>query len=296
MTRDTPWGAGRFDAKVGPRRILFGRMYEDAAIEQAAFPAGGHVLCIASAGCTAMALAPRHRVTAVDINPVQLAYAERRVAGGAAQIGSAERLVGFGRRLMAPFGWRRPTLEVFLELEDPAEQITFWNRRLNTVGFRLATDLLFSLAWLRLVYAAPFLQILPPRFGQVMRARLERCWKTHPNRTNAYAQALLLGQPHKPPSLPARHPIRLVCTDAASFLESCPPASFDAFTLSNILDGAPDSYRDRLLTAVRRTGSPESLVILRSFAEPRSDSSTNLAARDRSMLWGVVDVRRVHSL
>ena len=197
---------------------------------------------------------------------------------------------------MAPFGWRRPTLEAFLELEDPAEQIAFWNRHLNTVGFRLATDLLFSLAWLRLVYAAPFLQILPPRFGQVMRARLERCWKTHPNRTNAYAQALLLGQPHEPPSLPARHPIRLVCADAASFLESCPPASFDAFTLSNILDGAPDSYRDRLLTAVRRTGSPESLVIVRSFAEPRSDSSTNLAARDRSMLWGVVDVRRVHSL
>ena len=97
MTRDTPWEAGRFDAKGGPKRILFGRMYEDAAIEQAAFRAGGRVFCIASAGCTAMASAPRHRVTAVDINPVQLAYAEQRAAGGA----DANRL-GRARRRLRP--------------------------------------------------------------------------------------------------------------------------------------------------------------------------------------------------
>ena len=52
MTTATAWKAGRFDARVGPKQILFGRMYEDAAIERAAFRPGGRVFCIASAGCT----------------------------------------------------------------------------------------------------------------------------------------------------------------------------------------------------------------------------------------------------
>ena len=48
-------------------------MYEDRAIELDAFPAGGHVFCIASAGCTAFELAARgDEVTAVDVNPSQL--------------------------------------------------------------------------------------------------------------------------------------------------------------------------------------------------------------------------------
>ena len=75
------WERGRFDAADGPGKILFGRMYEDAAIELDAFARGGRILCIASAGCTAMALAPHYEVVAVDINPVQLRYAERRFAG-----------------------------------------------------------------------------------------------------------------------------------------------------------------------------------------------------------------------
>ena len=46
------------------------------SIELDAFRPGGRILCIASAGCTAMKLAPDHEVVAVDINPIQLAYAE----------------------------------------------------------------------------------------------------------------------------------------------------------------------------------------------------------------------------
>ena len=53
---ETVWVAGRFDAKAQSKKILFGRMYEDApGIELKAFKPKGRVLCIASAGCTAMA-------------------------------------------------------------------------------------------------------------------------------------------------------------------------------------------------------------------------------------------------
>jgi hypothetical protein len=297
VAADTPWKAGRFDTRRGPRKILFGRMYEDVAIEDSAFVPGSRVFCIASAGCTAMALAARHDVTAVDINPVQLDYAQARVAGAPMRIGSAERLVAFGRSLLAPFGWRRGVLEAFLALEAPDAQRAFWDARLDTPGFRFATDALLSVTGLKAVYASPFLALLPPHFGRVMRGRLARCFAAHPNRTNPYARALLQGGEAGGDAAPfAGRAIRFVHADAATFLEACAPGSFDAFTLSNILDGADDAYRRRLFAAVRRAGTPQSVVVLRSFAEPAAATATNVAGRDRSILWGVVDVRPAMAL
>lgn len=297
MTAATPWESGRFDTRGGPKKILFGRMYEDAAIELAAFAnaVGSRVFCIASAGCTAMHLAERYDVTAVDINPVQLAYAKARAAGAPMRVGAAERIVGMGRTLLGRFGWHPATLATFLALERPAEQIVFWRRYLDTRAFRLATDALFSVTWLRTVYAAPFLSFLPDRFGRIIRARLERCFATHPNRTNIFAQALLAGKlvDRAPPNDAV---IQFECADAAAYLEGCACASFAGFTLSNILDGASVEYRARLFAAVRRAATPEAVVVLRSFAEPATYTATNVAGRDRSMLWGIVDVKRAAEL
>ena len=123
-----------------------------------------------------------------------------------------------------------------------------------------------------------------------MRGRMERCFARHPNAANPYARALLLGET-PPAAPPSRHAIDLVCTDAAAYLESCEPGSYGGFTLSNVLDGAPAEYRDRLLAAVERAARPGAVRVLRSFGEPPAPSPTNLAAADRSMLWGVVEVQ-----
>jgi S-adenosylmethionine:diacylglycerol 3-amino-3-carboxypropyl transferase len=286
----TPWAQGRLDARAGQGQILFGRMYEDSAIEAAVFAAGARVFCIASAGCTAMALAGTREVVAVDINPVQLDYAARRIAGHAAIPGAAEQVMAAGRVLAPLLGWTASRLGAFLSFNDVAAQTGFWHRHLDTARFRGAMDGLFSLVSLRTAYSSALLECLPPRLGQVMRARMARCFSRHANAANPFASALLAGAMPPPAPRAAAVPIRLVHADAAEYLESEPKGGFDGFALSNILDGTSRAYADRLCAAVRRAAAPGAVRVLRSFREPTSSCNDNRAAADRSMLWGIVDV------
>jgi S-adenosylmethionine:diacylglycerol 3-amino-3-carboxypropyl transferase len=293
---ETAWERGRFDARRGPSKVLFGRMYEDTSIELGAFRPGGRVFCIASAGCTAMKLAPRHEVVAVDINPAQLAYAERRFVGARGICGAAERVMTFGRAFAPLVGWWPSRVRAFLDLDHAAEQVVFWRRHLDTRRFRAALDGLLSVTALRAVYAPPFLDFLPRHLGTVMRGRMARCFARHANRTNPYARALLLGELSDEPPPPEAREIRLVHADAAAYLERAPAGSFDAFTLSNILDGADAAYGRRLFAAVKRAAAPGAVAVLRSFGEAGVTLPTNHAAEDRAMLWGIVDVRPAAAL
>lgn len=274
----------------GPaRRLLFGRMYEDAEIERAAFEGKGRLFCIASAGSTALRLADQHEVVACDINPAQLAYAERRARGLAAETGDAERLLNFARAFMPLVGWQSGVVHAFLALKDPAEQLTFWREHLDTRRFRLAFDALVSRMILRVAYAAPFVSVLPTRFGAVLRKRLERGFARHPNATSPYVRALLLGESGNE-LMPKATNIRFVLGDAAQLLESCPAQFFDGFALSNILDGAERTYGERLFRAISHAASDDAVIVLRSFREPPAEYGANQAERDRSLLWGVVGV------
>ncbi len=293
---ETAWEKGRFDGRRAASQVLFGRMYEDASVELSVFRPGGRVFCIASAGCTAMKLAPHHDVVAVDINSVQLDYARQRFAGGAGFAGTAERLMAFARVGAPLTGWWSSRVRTFLDLNDPIAQVQYWRAHLNTWRFRAAFDGLLSATVLAAVYAQPFLAWLPRQFGATLRSRMERGFARHPNRSNPYAHALLLGDlcMESPPE--RAKDIRLVHADAAAYLENEPARSFDGFTLSNVLDGADPAYGPRLLAAVKRAAKPGAMMVLRSFAEPLGPLSSNHAAEDRAMLWGLVDVRAAADL
>lgn len=286
----TPWTAGRLAGGSGPRRVLFGQMFEDSLIEQRAFAGRGKIFAIASAGCMAMALRQQHPVVACDINPVQLAYARRRLAGGGRELGDADRGMALVRRFAPLIGWSWVRVETFLAFEDPAAQLAYFHRELDTRRFRHGFDLLLSRPILGRVYAPELLACLPPHFGSVVRERMRRGFARHPNSSNPYARSLFLGEP-EPDAPPSGHEVEWVEGDAASVLEAAPEASFDGFTISNILDGAPAAYRDRLFRAMARAARPGAPLVLRSFGEPPAELKNNLAAEDRALLWGVVEVR-----
>jgi S-adenosylmethionine:diacylglycerol 3-amino-3-carboxypropyl transferase len=291
---ETPWQAGTFRGQT--RELLFGAMYEDAAIELEAFPPSSRAFCIASAGCTARALSTAgHSVTAIDINPQQILYAEARAAGAPASEGAAERLLSRGRTFFPLLGWTGQRLREFLSMGDPSEQLHYWQRTLNSKRWRMTVDTALSAWVLRLVYASPFVACLPRNFGAIVRGRIERAWANHANNSNSYAWRLFLGET-KWTAEPPTPAIRFVCADAATYLYACEPASFDAFSLSNIADGAPSSYVQHLYRAMKRVAAPGAVVVTRSFAEPAAATRNNLAARDRSLLWGTVHVTRVSEL
>jgi len=284
----TPWRTGPF--RRWRHKLSFGRTYEDSGIELRAFEPRSRVFSIAGAGCTARALAAAgHHVTAVDINPLELGYAQSRAAGGPLRIGVAERLLAFGRNLAKLAGWSRAKLTDFLNLSDPAEQVEYWDRRLDTEAWRLAVDKLLAPRLLGACYASPFVDALGRDFGPRLRQRLRRTWATHPNSSNPYAASLLLGRPPVEPNAP-EFPIQFVCAEAADFLESCPPRVFDGFSLSNIGDGAPPDYLRRLGMAIGHAAAPKAMVVARTFAEPGPNTVRNWASADRSSLWGVVEV------
>jgi len=289
----TPWQRGRLGVMRGRPKLLFGQMYEDAAVELAVFPQSGRVFAIASAGTTSMALSRRGLdVTAVDINPAQIEYVRGRLGGAPIKQGTADRLFAIGRRFLPILGLSRTRLRKFLELDDAARQTEYWHRQLDTARFRLGLRLLINPVMLRTVYDRTFLKVVPPRFDRVMRRRLERCFSIHPNRTNPYAWRLLLGvdRPGEHPIAGVAERIELIQGDAATYLERCGKQSFDGFTLSNILDGTEQAYGERLMAAVRQSARPGALAVLRSFAEPAPGTATEWAERDRSMLWGTVSV------
>jgi hypothetical protein len=291
----SPWRFGRFDGRTGNRRLLFGRMFEDPAIEQSLFSPGNRVFCIASAGCTAFELA-RHgcHVTAIDINPVQISYVRRRASGGRVEQGSTDRGLAVARKFTRLLGVRRTTLEAFAGLDDATVQLDFWREHFDRPLLKATIRLALSRSVLRFPFASPFVRSLPVQFGDILWSRVERGIGLHPNRTNPFAALLFLGAvaPTATEPLDDGACLELMCGDAADFLERCPAHSFHGFTLSNILDGAPTEYAGRLVCAVQRAAVPDAIVVIRSFAEPHDDEESDRAAGDRSFLWGRIAVQR----
>lgn len=288
--QETPWQRGRL-VRFGPPRVLFGRSYEDQRIELAAFGAPGRVCVIASSGEVAAACAAAgHQVTAVDVNPHQLAYARRRLGGGESVRGSAESLMTAGRSMLRPVapGWRLRRLWPVLQTAGPEEALAYWRRDLDTRVVRwLVAGALRPGTFTARMLTEEFGRFIPRRFDDILRARVARGLGRHGMRDNRFAWRLLSGEEQPGWRLPDADAdqVTWLVQDVAGHLESVPAGHYDALSLSNVLDGAPPEYGARLKVAVRHAVRPGGAVVLRSLAEP-APGDAGLAAEDAAMIWG----------
>jgi hypothetical protein len=275
----TPWRASRLSLRPATARLAFGQMHEDAAIEVAHLH--GRIICVASAGDTALALAAdaANDVTAIDVNPAQARYLEERAAGGSIRRGTVDTAMSFGRRLS---GWNADTADWFAELDGGVAQAAAWREHFDTRRFRLAIA--------SLVGPLGLLVGSRRRIDHALRRRLARGFATHPNRTNPYARLLVLGPQQSAADTPPAARLHVRVADAAGYLEALEPGSVDGFALSNIVDAAGAAYAQRLFRAVRRASAPGATAVLRSFAEPRTVDEDAWARRDRSHIWGRIHV------
>jgi hypothetical protein len=259
-----------------------------------------------------MALARSGReVTAIDVNPAQVAYVERRLRGEPATAGAADRLMGLVRAALRPAGWHRGLVDEFCALDEPAEQVRLWRERLATPAVHRLAALATSPPMLGLAYGRPFVAVTPARLGPAMLDRIEAGLARHPNRDNPWASLLFRGRwPDEPAPAPAG--LDLVTGELATWLEAAPAGSFDGFALSNVLDGPTDpshtgtnprpvfgagaTYRERLLAAVRRAARPGAVAVLRTLGAPRSPADARRAPTDRALLWGGITVSDVEAL
>ncbi len=293
---DTPWRTGRLARGRGAPRVLFGWSYEDERVELDAFgppDPTSRVCVIAASGETAAACAAAgHRVVAVDLNPVQLAYARARVDDSAPAVtGTAERGMAAGRSALALVspGWRRDRVQA--ALSRSADEVgAYWRGALDRRPLRLLLGAaLRPGAAVAGLLRPEFADFVPDRFDLALRERIGAGLARYGG-GRRFAWRLLAGreQPGWFPPAPAT-PIDWRPADVVAFLEGEPAGSFAGVSLSNVTDGAPTEFADRLRAAARRAVRPGGAVVSRSFATGPVD------AADAALLWGTVRVERVES-
>ncbi|GEK79837.1 DUF3419 domain-containing protein [Agrococcus baldri] len=286
-------------SSANPRqRLLHGWDWADPAIELEELSPTSRVLVSGGAGEMIAALAEAgHRVTAIGSNRNQLEYARRRIAGGAFEPGAAERLFDLGRGMIraASPAWSRRRVRQFLQEGDPLRAAQAWKDRLdNRTLASILKTMLGPAGSLSALILRDFSTPIPPHFDEAIRGRIGRALRKHAPRENPYAWRLLLGEELPGLRVPHVDPARVAWVDAPllEHLERAEPGSYDAVTLSNVIDGADERWVRDLRKAAVRAVTPGGPVIARSFATTMDDDAAKRARRDRAMLWGSIVVQR----
>jgi S-adenosylmethionine:diacylglycerol 3-amino-3-carboxypropyl transferase len=311
---NTPWASGRL-SRIGRRqRLLFGATYEDPQIELEALAGCDRIFCIAGAGDTARALSSAgHRVTAVDINAAQVAYAEARTNGGPFRPGAAERIMSIGRFLMRAAGWSTSRLETFTAATDVDAQLNQWEELTSHRGGLLLRTLL-SPARLARAFQPAFVCLVGPRFAERLIKTLRAALAKTPNGNNPFARLLFLGEGQPIVSSDSTNRPTFLHTDAITLLRSLPAGSFDGASLSNIGDGTTNAFHQELDAALRHALVPNAPVVVRTMGDLSTLGSTvnlgtlaalqvepldaeryamvrSAAAHDRSLIWAGLEVQ-----
>lgn len=234
------------------------------------------------------------------------------VGAGALEAGATERYIRLMADLLRRLVHPAARIERLLSCGSVEEQRSFYREEWNNRRWRGLFALLASRRALQRVYRPGFFRHAEgARFSDHFRARLEHTLTTLPVSTNYFLHQVLTGRyPDDPSALPpylaelGQTPAttemadRLVIVDGGftSWLRALPPASVDAFAVSNICEWMAATDVDALFAEVSRTARPGARLVVRNFVgwteiparwrgtvvEDRAGGEA-LMARDRSL-------------
>jgi len=294
--------------------LKFAIVREDASLEESLIERFSltRPLLVASGGCTALTLATRpdvERVTAFDLNPVQLAHVERKLGlaarGDLAELASANQSGAFEGlfRVLARF------VDEFVTAELPA---FFAGGDGRPIMARMCASRYWPAAFAT-TFNEPFLHAMfgpaatqhaaPGSYPQYFLRAFERGLARDDAADNPFLQHVFLGAFRSPPvyaTRPSRAPIDLV---HGTLLDVPSLERFDLFSLSNVFDWSDDALVAEWAEALVRTARPGSVVLLRQLNNQRDLRSffapaftfddalgRALFERDRSLFYERIEV------
>jgi len=263
------------------RRPRFSRMREDYRTEQQVIEVLGDVryaATIASAGCTALALAPRvqRRLWALDTAPAQTAYVEQRLRGRSPlPDGRLELMLERGRTLLEWLGVSRADLFRMVNDPEPARRLAIYERLFEQGKAGRWLRRCMGPTVIGFMVRLPLGPVLPTNAVDELFSKLKRAIGRPDAPANPYLWQLVCGCDPPDwhlPSLPP-HEAKNVEVVTADFIEWSRQASagdLDFLALSNILELASGTTWQRVLAGASRLLRPGGVALVRSvFSWPQ---------------------------
>lgn len=203
------------------------------------------------------------------------------VGAGALEAGATEGYIRLMARLLRRLVHPASRIERLLACGSIEEQRAFYRAEWDNRRWRALFALLASRRALQRLYRPSFFRHAEgARFSDHFRARIEHTLLTLPVSTNYFLHQVLTGHyPEDPAALPpyladtgpaattAGVANRLTIVDGGytALLRTLPPASVDAFAVSNICEWMPAPDVDALFAEITRTARPGARLVVRNF-------------------------------
>lgn len=235
------------------------------------------------------AATPAWRLSAYEklrdhLSPFARAYWDDRrsnIAGGVLHAGVSERFIRTVVAAVRVAVHPPSRIRRLLACRSLAEQRSLYEREWNNRRWRLLFKLLLNRVVFRHTYDPAFFRHVDnPSFAKHFHGLIEHVLVDVPIADNYFVHDMLTGSYplHEPDGLPpylqregasvvGREGHRLTLVDGSylDHLRSCPDASIEAFSLSNICEWLDAAQLDELLAEIVRTAAPEARLVFRNF-------------------------------